>query len=48
MAGKIRETGLPPLGIHLLLGEEFRVMAENQRQNLEEERIVLAQIVARK
>lgn len=45
---KIQQSGLTPLGIHVLLGNCFKVMAHNQRKNLEEGRIVLAQIVARK
>jgi ubiquinone/menaquinone biosynthesis C-methylase UbiE len=45
---KIQQSGLTPLGIHVLLGADFKVMAQNQRKNLEEGRIVLAQIVARK
>ena len=45
---KIQQKGLTPLGIHVLLGNGFEVMAHNQRKNLEEGRIVLAQIVARK
>jgi MPBQ/MSBQ methyltransferase len=45
---KIQQSGLTPLGIHVLLGAGFKVMAQNQRKNLEEGRIVLAQIVARK
>jgi len=32
----------------VLLGPDFRVMAQNQRRNLEEGRIVLAQVVARR
>jgi hypothetical protein len=48
LAGKVRKEGLPPLGLHLLLGPEFKEMAQNQRRNLDEGRIVLAQIVARK
>jgi ubiquinone/menaquinone biosynthesis C-methylase UbiE len=48
LAGKVRKEGLPPLGFHLLLGPEFKEMARNQRRNLDEARIVLAQIVARK
>jgi hypothetical protein len=48
LAGKVRKEGLPPLGFHLLLGPEFKEMARNQRRNLDEGRIVLAQIVARK
>ena len=45
---KIQQSGLTPLGIHVLLGADFKVMAQNQRKNLEEGRIVLTQIVARK
>lgn len=48
LAEKIGKEGLPPLGFHLLLGPEFKQMAQNQRRNLEQERIVLAQVVARK
>lgn len=36
---------LPHLGIHLLLGPEFRVMAQNQMRNLEEDRIALIETV---
>jgi MPBQ/MSBQ methyltransferase len=45
---RIRKQGLPPLGFHVLLGPEFKEMAHNQRRNLDEGRIVLAQVVARK
>lgn len=48
LAEKIRKEGLPPLGFHVLLGEDFPAMAQNQRRNLEEGRIVLAQVVAKK
>lgn len=48
LAEKIRKEGLPPLGFHLLMGEAFPAMAQNQRRNLEEGRIVLAQVVAKK
>lgn len=48
LAQKIQQHGLPPLGFHLLLGPEFQVMAQNQRRNLEEERVLLAQVVATK
>lgn len=48
LAEKIRKEGLPPLGFHLLLGPDFQAMAQNQRRNLEEGRIVLAQVVAEK
>lgn len=48
LADKIRKEGLPPLGFHVLLGPDFQVMAQNQRRNLEEGRIVLAQVVTQK
>lgn len=48
VAEKIRKDGLPPLGFHVLLGPDFQVMAQNQRRNLEEGRIVLAQVVAKR
>ncbi len=48
LAEKIRKEGLPPLGFHVLLGSDFQSMAQNQRRNLEEQRIVLAQVVARR
>jgi ubiquinone/menaquinone biosynthesis C-methylase UbiE len=48
LAEKIRNEGLPALGFHLLLGADFPAMAQNQRRNLEEGRIALAQVVAKK
>jgi len=48
LAGRIADNGLPPLGIHLLLGEDFPTMAGNQRRNLEDVRILLARVVARR
>jgi SAM-dependent methyltransferase len=48
LAEKIREEGFPSLGFHVLLGADFKAMAQNQGRNLQEGRIVLAQIVARK
>jgi hypothetical protein len=48
LAEKIRKEGLPPLGFHILMGPEFKEMAQNQRRNLEEGRIALAQVVAKK
>ena len=48
LAEKIRKEGVATLGFHVLLGSEFPAMAQNQRRNLEEARIVLAQIVARR
>jgi MPBQ/MSBQ methyltransferase len=48
LAEKIHKEGLPALGFHVLLGPDFKEMAQNQRHNLEEGRIVLAQVVAKK
>ena len=48
LAEKIRTEGLPPLGFHVLLGPDFKEMAQNQGRNLQEGRIVLGQVVARK
>jgi len=48
IANRILESGLPPLGFHVLLGSDFQAMAENQRRNLEDGRIVLAQVVCAK
>lgn len=48
LAEKIRREGLPAVGFHILLGPDFPAMAQNQRRNLEEGRIVLAQIIASK
>jgi len=48
LAEKIRKEGFPSLGFHLLLGDDFKKMAMNQGLNLQEGRIVLAQIVAKK
>lgn len=48
VARKIQQSGLPPLGFHVLLGPNFHAMAQNQKRNLEEGRIVLAQVIGRK
>lgn len=48
LAEKIRKEGFPPLGFHVLMGADFQAMAQNQGRNLQEGRIVLGQIVARK
>ena len=45
---KIRKDGFPALGFHVLLGADFQAMAQNQGRNLQEGRIVLGQVVARK
>lgn len=46
LAARIRREGFPALGFHLLMGPDFREMAQNQGRNLEEGRICLGQIVA--
>ncbi len=48
LAERIQKFGLPPLSFALLMGQDFSAMAQNQRRNLEEGRIVLAQVVAKK
>lgn len=48
LAERIQRVGMPTLSFALLMGEDFSIMAQNQRRNLEEGRIVLAQVVARK
>jgi len=48
MREKIGKDGPPIIGLHLLLGPEFRVMARNQFTNFEEERIGLIEAVVRK
>jgi ubiquinone/menaquinone biosynthesis C-methylase UbiE len=48
LAERIRKEGFPSLGFHVLLGTDFQAMAQNQGRNLQEGRIVLGQVVARK
>jgi len=49
VAAKMQQKGeSPKLGFHLLLGPDFRVMAQNQVLNLNENRIVLIECVAQK
>ena len=48
MGDKVRNQGLPPLGIHILLGDDFQVMAQNQVRNLEEDCISLIEAVVRR
>ncbi|HJV26936.1 MAG TPA: methyltransferase domain-containing protein [Aromatoleum sp.] len=45
---RIRREGFPALGFHLLMGEDFREMAQNQGRNLQDGRISLGQIVSAK
>lgn len=46
--GKMRREAPPPFGLHVLLGEDFRLMAQNQVRNLEEDRIALIAAVVRR
>lgn len=48
LARKVQETGPPRLGLHLVLGPDLAVMTRNLRRNLEEGRIVVAEVIARK
>jgi len=49
VAAKMKQQGgSPMLGFHILLGPDFRVMAQNQVRNLNENRIVLIECVAQK
>ena len=41
-------SGLPPLGIHLLLGDDMTAMSHNQIRNLNEGRIAIVQAVFKK
>ena len=45
---KIRQEGLPPLGLQLLFGPDFKLMAQNQVLNLEQDRIALIQAVLKR
>lgn len=45
---KLKQSGPPPLGLHLLMGEQGLVKFENIVRNLSEERIVVVQAVAQK
>jgi SAM-dependent methyltransferase len=46
--GKMRSSGPPPLGLHLLAGGDARAKFENLARNLRESRIVVLQAVAEK
>jgi ubiquinone/menaquinone biosynthesis C-methylase UbiE len=45
---RVQENRLPPLNFSLLLGPDFRIMADNQERNLGEGRILLIEAVGRK
>ncbi len=44
----IQEEGAPSLGFQVLLGPDFQAMAQNQVRNLEENRIRLIEVLAKK
>lgn len=46
LAERICRDGFPTLGFHLLMGPDFRAMAQNQGRNLAEGRISLGQIIS--
>jgi SAM-dependent methyltransferase len=46
MTAKLKKSGRPPLGLHLLMGENARLKSQNQVRNLEEKRIAVIQAVA--
>lgn len=49
VAERMQQIGeSPSLGFHILLGPDFRIMAQNQVLNLNENRIILIQCVAQK
>jgi len=48
VVAKLQESGPPPLGLHLLMGETSEVKFQNQIRNLQEGRIVVIQAVAEK
>jgi hypothetical protein len=43
-----KASGPSPLGLQILLGADFSAMARNQVRNLEENRIALVEVVARR
>jgi ubiquinone/menaquinone biosynthesis C-methylase UbiE len=45
---KVKSTGAPPLGLHLLMGNNAGLKFENMLRNLSEQRIVVIQAVAQK
>lgn len=45
---KMQDKGPSPLGVHVLLGPDFQTMAQNLVRNLEENRIALIEILARR
>jgi len=49
LAGRIKDaTNVSPLGLHVVMGPDFALMARNLARNLQEGRTVVAQVVARR
>lgn len=48
VTGARKKSGRPPLGLHLLMGEDAKLKSQNQIRNLQEKRIVVMQGVAEK
>jgi ubiquinone/menaquinone biosynthesis C-methylase UbiE len=48
MGERLRAEAPPPLGIHVLLGADFPVMAHNQVRNLEESRVAIIESIVRR
>jgi ubiquinone/menaquinone biosynthesis C-methylase UbiE len=46
MTAKLKNSGRPPLGLHLLMGENAKLKSQNQVRNLQEKRIAVIQAVA--
>jgi ubiquinone/menaquinone biosynthesis C-methylase UbiE len=45
---RMERQGPPPIGFHLLMGDDFRQMAANQVRNLKEQRILPTEVVCRR
>jgi ubiquinone/menaquinone biosynthesis C-methylase UbiE len=45
---KLKKSGRPPLGLHLLMGGNAKLKSQNQIRNLQEKRIAVIQAVAKK
>ena len=48
MRRRTQEEGAAPLGFHVLLGPDFQTMTQNMIRNLDENRIALIEVLARK
>lgn len=48
MGERLKKNGPSPLGLQVLLGADFSAMARNQVRNLEEDRIALIEVIARR